>query len=221
MLEDNSPSTQTVELPYPDVRRRTRPVAVNSAPAPYQSPLHNQPDSPALGIDAASDTSTGVSLPPAEKPASADYDVGFGKPPKHSRFQKGQSGNPKGRPKGAKSVSTIVTALLNTPMKAKIDGVTTKVSALELAFNQQLKKAINGEAKALQFLMSFQTETAGTSCAVSGGVSGEIDAHLTDTDRAILAHHQRNSLLEQGLDEQVITAVLRSMGLFEGEEEPS
>jgi hypothetical protein len=25
-----------------------------------------------------------------------DYEVGYGKPPKHSRFRKGQSGNPKG-----------------------------------------------------------------------------------------------------------------------------
>ena len=30
----------------------------------------------------------------------ADYEVGYGKPPKHTRFKKGQSGNPKGRPKG-------------------------------------------------------------------------------------------------------------------------
>lgn len=34
---------------------------------------------------------------------SANYDVGYGKPPKDTRFKPGQSGNPKGRPKGSKN----------------------------------------------------------------------------------------------------------------------
>lgn len=39
----------------------------------------------------------------AETPARASYDVGYGKPPQHSRFKPGQSGNPRGRPKGSKN----------------------------------------------------------------------------------------------------------------------
>jgi hypothetical protein len=40
---------------------------------------------------------------PASVAGASDYDVGFGKPPLTSRFKPGQSGNPKGRPKGSKN----------------------------------------------------------------------------------------------------------------------
>jgi hypothetical protein len=38
-----------------------------------------------------------------KRPASAEYEVGYRKPPLHSRFKRGQSGNPSGRPKGRKN----------------------------------------------------------------------------------------------------------------------
>ena len=42
------------------------------------------------------------------------YDVGFGKPPKHTQFKKGQSGNPNGRPKGARNLKTDLFEELQT-----------------------------------------------------------------------------------------------------------
>lgn len=44
-----------------------------------------------------------MAKPPKDPPDITSYDVGYGKPPEKTRFKKGQSGNPNGRPKGAKN----------------------------------------------------------------------------------------------------------------------
>lgn len=48
-------------------------------------------------------TGRGDRGPPLGRRPDGDYEVGYGKPPQHSRFRKGQSGNPRGRPKGARN----------------------------------------------------------------------------------------------------------------------
>lgn len=40
--------------------------------------------------------------------ADSDHEVGFGKPPKETRFKPGQSGNPKGRPQGSKEARILL-----------------------------------------------------------------------------------------------------------------
>ncbi len=43
---------------------------------------------------------------PAANGSGSDYEVGYGKPPRHTRFQPGRSGNPRGRPKDTKNLKT-------------------------------------------------------------------------------------------------------------------
>jgi hypothetical protein len=50
---------------------------------------------------------------PSKLPTSDLYDIGYAKPPREHQFQPGQSGNPQGRPKGAKSEAAILRDLLN------------------------------------------------------------------------------------------------------------
>jgi hypothetical protein len=48
-----------------------------------------------------------------KKPSDAEYDVGYGKPPKATRFQPGQSGNSRGRPKGTKNAKLLLEQILD------------------------------------------------------------------------------------------------------------
>ncbi|MGY8682391.1 DUF5681 domain-containing protein [Bradyrhizobium sp. UFLA05-153] len=72
----------------------------------------------------------------AVAPTRASSDgVGRGKPPKHSQFKPGQSGNPKGRPKGSRNFKTDVQETLQTPVKITKNGrpsnMTTQRAGLE------------------------------------------------------------------------------------------
>lgn len=73
-----------------------------------------------------------------------DYDVGYGKPPLHSRFQKGQSGNPHGRPKKNKSQSDLLKELLDVRIRVGSEKM-TKREALYLSL---INDAIKGKASA-------------------------------------------------------------------------
>src|SRR5438477_12106238 len=54
--------------------------------------------------------------PPMPSEKKGDYEVGYGKAPRHTRFAKGQSGNPRGRPSGAKNFTTLLSEALNEPV---------------------------------------------------------------------------------------------------------
>jgi hypothetical protein len=78
------------------------------------------------------------------------YEVGYGKPPKSTRFAKGQSGNPEGRAKGSKNLATIV--LQESRQSVRINGPrgSKTVTKLVAAVMQLGNKAARGELPALR-----------------------------------------------------------------------
>lgn len=78
---------------------------------------------------------------------SKNNEVGYRKPPKHTRFKKGQSGNPKGRPKGSKNMRTILNELLNRTMVITEKGRKRTVKFMEAYIHQMAAKALNGSTR--------------------------------------------------------------------------
>jgi len=81
------------------------------------------------------------------------YEVGFKKPPKHTRFTKGQSGNPAGRPKGAKNLASIIIAQAMQLITVAENGKTRQVTKLEAAMTQLVNKAAAGDFASYRLLL--------------------------------------------------------------------
>lgn len=84
-----------------------------------------------------------------------DYVVGYKKPPKHSQFSKGKSGNPKGRRKGSKNVGTVLNEVLNEKVIINENGHRRQVTKLAAAIKQVVNNAAAGDKNALRLLIQL------------------------------------------------------------------
>ena len=95
---------------------------------------------------------------PQDTPADVagyGYEIGYRKPPKHSRFRPGQSGNPAERRKGVRNLMTEVKRTLRVPVKVKESGRARKISTQEGALMLVREKALQGDARALDRLLEL------------------------------------------------------------------
>jgi len=83
----------------------------------------------------------------------SDYENGYGKPPVDKRFQPGQSGNSKGRPKGSKNTYKLLDDILNQKVQMTQDGKQVKINKKTAILLQTVNKAVKGDMKALQILL--------------------------------------------------------------------
>lgn len=95
-----------------------------------------------------------MTLPP-KKPASRPYHVGYGKPPRDTRFKKGVSGNPGGRPRGITSGRALKLALqeIYRPVKIREGDRVTSLLGFQVAVRQLVAQAAKGNGPALRMLI--------------------------------------------------------------------
>ena len=96
-----------------------------------------------------------------------DYAVGYGRPPRATQFQKGRSGNAKGRPKGSKSFIALCVEELNERILVKENGDRKSITKRKAAVKQLVNKALSGDYRSLkllaQELKTFEDENASAS----------------------------------------------------------
>jgi predicted phage terminase large subunit-like protein len=84
-----------------------------------------------------------------------DKEVGYGRPPRHSRFNKGQSGNPKGRPKGTKNLKTDLTEELQETILVREGTHAIKISKQRAIVKTLIAKTLKGDARAATTLTNM------------------------------------------------------------------
>jgi hypothetical protein len=84
---------------------------------------------------------------------ATDYVVGYGRPPKATQFAAGKSGNPKGRPKGSRTVGAILQDILSQKIAVTENGRTRRIPTLEVMFRRLVNDAMRRDAAALKLLL--------------------------------------------------------------------
>ncbi len=109
-----------------------------------------------------------------------DYSVGYGKPPEHTRFKKGHSGNGQGRPRGVKNLATLLGAALDEKITITENGRRRKITKREAIITQLVNRSAQADLKATQILLGMMQE-------IERRADGSAEpASLSEADRQVL-----------------------------------
>jgi Family of unknown function (DUF5681) len=119
---------------------------------------------------------------------SDNYEVGWGKPPIGTRFSKGQSGNPKGRPRGTKNLKTDLMEELRETIVVREGDRAVRMSKQRAMIKTVMNKSLKGDARAIITLIRMMTRFT------------EPDGGSTEFDQALSMNERE---LWQGLIDEV------------------
>src|SRR6516164_1491424 len=84
-----------------------------------------------------------------------DYEVGYKRPPKETRFKKGNNANPRGRPRGSKNLATLLNEALNTPAETVEDGTRRQRTKRDVVIAQLVDQSANADLRATKLLLDM------------------------------------------------------------------
>ena len=156
---------------------------------PIDPAKRSQPATPAarlrVGTRATDKSLTAKPRTHSDEPSEADaeYKIGYRNPPRHTQFKPGRSGNPKGRPNGAKGLPLIVRETLTQKITVRTATGTKRISRIEAVLQKTVEQAMKGNPRALAELLKLY----GNAVPEEKHPTPEgRQADLTDTDLATL-----------------------------------
>jgi hypothetical protein len=132
----------------------------------------------------------------SKKKTLGSYEVGYGKPPKNTRFQKGISGNSKGRPKRARDFDNELLQESKSFITINDNGQRRRISKLQGVVKQMTNKALTGNIPAARMYLGYYQqahERVDLAAGPQPNNSGKYDVNnLTDEElmRIILASQE-------------------------------
>lgn len=135
---------------------------------------------------------------PPKKPVDGSCEepvekVGPGKPPRHSRFKPGQSGNPKGRPKGSKNFATILQQQLTKKVTITVDGKPKRLTVQEVIARRLTHDSMKGTTKAMELLIRLTS----TKSDEGAGKDAAGETVLPDKDALRRIHKRIATLVDE------------------------
>jgi hypothetical protein len=127
--------------------------------------------------------------------------VGYGRPPVHSRFKPGQSGNPRGRPKGTLNFTTDLKRTLQAPVTLNDGRKTRRVTTQEAALLRLAEKALKGDPRALEKLVSLSATLSTNNAESPSKTMAADDQAILDRYRQLILN-ETNSPFETDDDDE-------------------
>ena len=129
-------------------------------------------------------------MPPEKQ---RDYEVGYGKPPHHTRFQSGQSGNPRGRPSGSKNLKTLLSEALNEPVIITENGRRRKITKREAIVREVVNYSARPDLRAVRIVFELLRDIEGQSEPASPETSA-----FTTADEEVIEQLKARFLRKKG-----------------------
>ena len=105
--------------------------------------------------------------------------IGYAKPPMAKRFKPGQSGNPKGRPKGSRGFAAELTEELGETIRVSENGKVKKLSKQRAMIKSLVAKAAKGDPKAIQIVLAHEARLRGSDL-LTGSDADAVDKAILD-----------------------------------------